>query len=518
MKPSKIEKQIQDLEERRSRASAMGGEAKIERQHSKGKLTARERVDLLVDPGTFQEYGLLASHHDQKPGDPITPADGLVAGTGRVDGRPVGLFAEDATVYGGSVSYVNFDKRLRIQQLCATELIPFIGMFDGAGARAQTLGSTAEGAPIFSHTLGWARLSGQVPTVSLVMGPCAGQSALDAGQMDYCIMVKGTGMLAAGGPPVVKTSTGIDVSKEELGGATVHGRITGMVDDVAADDAEAIRKARRFLSYLPASSWEFPPSVAPRDPGSPAEKLLSILPDSLRTPYDMKDIIACVLDAESFYETKPDYGAAIITGLGRLNGHSVGILASQPMVRAGAIGGSEGQKARKFIDLCAAHHLPLVSLTDTPGVMTGPDAEREGSLKHGLAAAYALAHSNVPFFSVILRKAFGFGGGLMAGHNAGQTLALAWPTADFSSLPPDAAIEAAHRDELDAADDRDALFKTLMKDYSALSGPYPAAGLLNIDDVISPAETRSRLIQALEVSLARRSKAPSPTERHGIMP
>ena len=232
----------------------------------------------------------------------------------------------------------------------------------------------------------------------------------------------------------------------------------------------------------------------------------------------MHDVIDCVVDADSFFETKADYGTALITGFARLHGYSIGIIANQPCVRAGALSGAEGQKARKFIDVCSAYHVPIISLTDTPGVMTGPEAERQGSLKYGLAAAYALAWTNTPVFSVILRKAFGFGGGLMAGSFGPQTVALAWPSVEFSSLPADSAIAAAHAKELEQAENPEALRRELIQQYAAFSGPYPAAGIMNIDDVIEPRETRPRLIQALQLSMARRAEAVSPTVRHGVMP
>ncbi len=514
-----MHKHIEELERRREAARAMGGPEKIERQHGRGKLTARERVDLLLDPGSFQEYGLLASHIGQKPGEPITPADGLVAGIGRIDGRPVAIYAEDATVFGGSCGEINGHKRMRIINLASKERIPFVILLDGAGFRAQSMLHATEGAPAIGHTLAFARHSGTAPTLALVMGPCAGEPALEAALMEYFIMVKGTGMVAAGGPPVVKASTGQTVTKEELGGASVHAEITGMVDNCPRDDYEAIAVARKYLSYLPTNAWSYPPSVEHGQARAGSEdRILNLLPESSRAAYDMRDVIDCVVDEDSFFETKPDYGKALLTGFARLNGHVIGILANQPKVRAGALSGAEGQKARKFIDLCSAYHVPIVSLTDTPGVMTGPAAEREGSLKYGLAAAYALAWADVPVFSVILRKAFGFGGALMAGSYGPQTVALAWPTVDFSSLPPDSAIESAHARELAEAEDRDALYQELMEKYQTFGGPYPAAGIMNIDDVIDPRETRPRLIQALELSMSRRDEAPRPTRRHGVMP
>ena len=510
---------LKDLQSRRQAALAQGGEEKIARHHNRGKLTARERVELLLDPGSFQEYGQLASHHGQKPGEPITPADALVAGMGTVHGRPMALFAEDATLFGGSIGEVNAIKRNRMVDLATRERIPLICMLDGAGFRAQSMLDAVEGAPSIGHTLAFAKQSGSAPTIGMIMGACAGEHALNAALLEYAIMVKGTGMIAAGGPPVVKASTGVDVTKEELGGVSVHAEITGMIDNVVESDEEAITTVKKLLSYLPTNAWAYPPSSTGTKAKEGAKVLISkILPEHPRKPYNMQDVIDCVVDDKSFLETKAAYGQALITGFARLNGHPVGIIANQPSVRAGAIGGAEAQKARKFIDYCGAYHLPVISLADTPGVMTGPQSERQGSLKYGLGAAYALAWANVPVFSVVLRKAFGFGGALMAGSAGPQTVALAWPTADFSSLPPDSAIESAHKKELDAAEDREALYAELMKQYQTFGGPYPAAGVMNIDDVVAPEETRERLIQALETTMARRTQAPEPNLRAGVMP
>lgn len=507
------------LNQRRQAALAMGGKEKIDRHHQRGKLTARERVALLLDEGSFQEYGLLATHQGQKPGEPITPADALVAGFGTIHGRPVCLFAEDATLFGGSLSDTNFTKRKRMVALAARERVPLILLLDGGGFRAQSMLHMVEGAPSIGHTLALAQTSGTAPIIAVIMGGCAGESALNAALAEYSIMVRGTGMIAAGGPPVVKASTGVDVTKEELGGASVHAEITGMIDNVVADDQEALTTVKRLLAYLPTNAWAYPPSGSCKKAKEGAKVLIGkILPDHPRKPYDMHDIISCIVDDKSFMEAKADYGQAMITGFARLKGHPVGIIANQPNVRAGAIGGAEAQKVRKFIDFCGAYHLPLISLADTPGVMTGPESERQGSLKYGLGAAYALAWANVPVFSVVLRKAFGFGGALMAGSAGPQTVALAWPTADFSSLPPDSAIESAHKKELDEAEDPEALYAELMKQYQTFGGPYPAAGVMNIDDVVAPEETRERLIQALETSMARRSEAPGRAMRAGVMP
>ena len=513
------EKKFQELQARRLEAEAMGGPEKVERHHQRGKLTARERVNLLLDPNTFQEYGKLATHQGQKPGEPTTPADALVAGFGCIHGRPVCLYAEDATLFGGSLSDVNFNKRLRTIALATRERIPLIMLLDGAGFRAQSMLHAVEGSPAIGHTLALAQASGSAPTIGVVMGACAGESALNAALAEYTIMVKGTGMIAAGGPPVVKASTGVDISKEDLGGTSIHADITGMIDNVVDSDEEAIIAVKRLLSFLPTNAWSYPPSSKPRSAKTGASYSINhILPDNPKSPYDIKDVIDCIVDEDSFFETKGRFGQSLVTGLARLQGHPVGIIANQPKVFAGALSAAAAQKARKFIDCCSAYHIPIVSLADTPGVMTGPASEKEGSLKFGLGAAYAMAWANVPVFSVILRKAFGFGGALMAGSSGPQTVALAWPTADFSSLPPDSAIEAAHKKELDAAEDPEALYAQLMEQYQTFGGPYPAAGILNIDDVVAPDETRARLIQALESSMARRTEQPSPTQRYGVMP
>ena len=311
--------------------------------------------------------------------------------------------------------------------------------------------SAVEGSPSIGHTLAFAKQSGSAPTIGMIMGACAGEPALNAALLEYAIMVKGTGMIAAGGPPVVKASTGLEVSKEELGGTSIHADITGMIDNVVDNDEEAIITVKRLLSYLPTNAWSYPPSSKPKSAKTGASYTINnILPDNPKSPYNMLDVIDCIVDKDSFFETKATFGKSLITGLARLNGHPIGLIANQPKVFAGALSAAAAQKARKFIDYCSAYHIPIVSLADTPGVMTGPASEREGSLKFGLGAAYSLAWADIPVFSVILRKAFGFGGALMAGSAGPQTVALAWPTADFSSLPPDSAIESAHAKELEA--------------------------------------------------------------------
>ncbi len=516
---TKMREAVESLRERKGEHLGMGGTEKIDRQHRRGKLTVRERIDLLFDPETFQEYGLLASHLMHKPGEKPTPADGVVTGFGRIDGRLAGVIAEDFTVLGGSTGAVNMCKRLRMMQIATKERVPLVYLLDGGGARAQMLGQFAEGLPIVTQFLKMARLSGIAPQVAVVMGACAGEPALEASLIEFIIMVRGTGMLAAGGPPVVKASIGLDVTKEELGGVEVHCAISGNADNPAEDDEDALRMARRYLSYLPTNAWQYPPYVEPSDsPDRRDEELLAILPDNPKAPYDMRRVIDCIVDRGSFFEIKPLFATMMITGFARMNGHTIGIIANQPMVHSGAITAKAGQKERHFIDLCSAYHAPLLFLVDVPGVMTGPQSEHEAAMRFGLSVAYALAWADVPKFTVVLRKAFGFGGCAMCGFGAGQTLTLAWPTVDFASIPVDSAILSAHGAELAETEDPEARYKELEALYMTYAGPYPAAGSFNIDDVIDPRDTRPRIIHALEMTLNRRTEPPSPAMRHGVMP
>jgi acetyl-CoA carboxylase carboxyltransferase component len=514
-----MEKELEYLRKRRDLAGQMGGEGKVAKQHSLGKLTARERISLLFDPGTFREYGLLATHqgHRQEMSEQITPADGIITGFGKINGRSAGVVAEDFTVKGGSVGVIHGLKKFRMTQIATQEKIPLVWLLDGAGARAEEY--ISEGLPMVTHLMNIARMSGIAPQVGIVMGPSAGDSSLCGSLLEFIIMTRGTGMMAAGGPPVVKAAMGFDISKEELGGWKVHCVESGVADNPAEDDRDAIETAKRYLSYLPSSAYEYPPYQKPDDdPGRMDEELLSILPENLKRPYDMKRIVGCVADRGSFFEIKPLFAPEMITGFARMNGHPVGIIANQPSVLAGAITAKAGMKERHFIDLCTAYHVPLIFLVDVPGVMTGPESEREGALRFGLAVAHSLAYADVPKITVVIHKAFGFGGCAMCGYGGGQTLTLAWPRVDFGSIPADGGVLAAYKSELARADDPAALQKELEAKFNKYAGPYPAAGAFNVDDVIDPRETRPRIIEALELALNRRVAPPQPVVRFGVMP
>jgi acetyl-CoA carboxylase carboxyltransferase component len=514
-----MREELKELESRRRKALEMGGTEKIKRQHRQGKLTARERIDLLCDPETFQEYGLLATHQSHRPEmeEKLTPADGVITGFGCIAGRIAGVVAEDFTVMGGSEGLTHLQKKVRMVEIATQEKVPLVWLLEGSGARAEEF--IGEGLPAVFHHIKVARMSGIAPQVGVIMGPSAGDSSLVGSLLEFIIMVKGPAMMAAGGPPVVLHATGEQISKEDLGGTKIHCEISGVADNEAANEKEAILMTKQYLSYLPSSAYEYPPSIqSTDDPNRMDEDLLDILPEGFKHPYDMKQIIARVVDRDSFFEIKPKFAPMMITGLARMNGHPAGIIANQPLVHAGAITAKTAQKQRHFIDLCSAYHIPLIFLVDTPGVMTGPTSEKEGALRYGLASAYALAWADVPKITVVVRKAFGFGGSAMCGYGAKQTLTVAWPTVDFGSLPVEGGVEASKGSDLTAADDPEVLRRQIEAAYRKYCGPYPAAGHFNVDDVIDPRATRPRIIRALELALHRRSVPARPVMRHGVMP
>lgn len=511
---------VDELRREQAAAQLHGGADKVARQRKAGKNTARERVAMLFDPGPFEEIGLLATHAHTAVTpvkNKLTPADGVVTGFGRVDGRPVGVISEDFTVLGGSLGLMNFEKKCRMIDLAMRDRVPLVWLFDGAGARTDEY--VGEGLAPMHHFMEVARLTGRSPQICAVMGPSAGDSSLLAAMMEFVVMVRGTAMLAAGGPPLVASGTGEQVSKEDLGGADMHCTISGVGDNAVDTEVEAIAALRRYLSYMPTNAWCWPPSRTPDDdPGRADEALLDIIPENRRRPYDMKRVIDAVVDRDSFMEIKPGFAKMMITGLARLNGHPVGICANQPKVLSGAITAAAGTKLRHFMDLCSAYHLPLVFLTDTPGVMTGPKSEREAALRIGMQVAHSFAFADVPVLTVVVHKGFGYGAAAMGGFAAGQSTVLAWPTADFNAIPLESGITAAYRADLEAAADPKALHARLVSEYQRLCGAIPAARRMKIDDVIDPRETRARLIMVLERALSRRTEPAHPTVRHGVLP
>ena len=514
--PEGMAEKLAELAAWEEKALSMGGEERIARQHAQGKLTVRERIAGLFDEGSFREYGRFTSHHTMDPArlEDLTPADGVVMGFGQIDDRVACVVGEDFTVKGGSHGVINARKKMHALQMARRERVPLIWLLDGASARGQELMN--DGLPDVAHFLEQARLSGTAPQVGLVLGPCAGDSALVGAGCDFVVMRKGTGMMAAGGPPVVKAATGIDVTKEELGGSEVHCKISGVADNEAETDEEALELARKFLSYLPGNAWAYPP-VAPALPPEDID-LNTVVPASPRRPYDMRRIIRGIVDAGSFFEIKPQHARMMLTGFARVDGHTVGIVANQPIVHAGAITAAAAYKARHFIELCSAYHVPLIFLQDVPGVMTGPQAEREGTLRAGLSVVYALAWSQVPKITVVVRKAFGFGACVMAGWGGEQSLIVAWPTADFASLPVQGGVAASFKREIEASDDPAAKLREIEARYAGGTGPLNAAARFTVHDVIAPNETRVSIQHALALSRSRREERPTPPMRRGITP
>jgi acetyl-CoA carboxylase carboxyltransferase component len=515
-----MEELLTDLAARQADSLLLGGEARVERQRKQGKLTARERVDLLFEDGSFEEVGQLATHAFTpvpKTADKRTPADGVVTGFGKIDGQIVGTVAEDFTVLGGSLGLNNFAKKNRMIELSGRDKVPLVWLFDGAGARTDEF--VGQGLAPMHHFMEIAKLSGVATQVGAALGPVAGDSALIAAMMEFIVMTKGTSMLAAGGPPLVASGTGEVVDKETLGGSDLHCRVSGVGDNQAEDDYDAINQVKRFLSFLPHNAYSYPKSIFCNDSPARQSKILrQIIPKNRRRPYDMYTVIQEVFDHDSFFEIKPDYAGMMITGFARLGGHAVGIIANQPKVMSGAITAAAGAKHRHFMDLCNAYHLPIIFLMDTPGVMTGPKSEQEGALRAGMAIAHSFAFATTPLLTLTLHKGFGYGAAAMGGFGAGQSTTLAWPTADFNAIPLESGIQAAYRNELKSADDPAKLQADLEDAFQMLCGAFPAAEQMKIDDIIDPAMTRPRLFHALERALNQRSQSAAPVQRHGILP
>lgn len=505
--------ELKALEGRRQRALGMGGSEKVKRQHETGRLTVRERIDSLLDPGSFLEIGMLATSQSSRPqmAGRYTAADGLLVGYGRIQGREVLLGAEDFTVLGGSEGMVGMIKRNRMLEIALERKLPFIWLLDGVGARVEeTLrGYWVQG----DFFLMISKLSGQAPQIGVVLGPCAGGPALMAPLFDFVIMVEGISMLAAGGPPVVEAAIGEKIGKQELGGSKIHCYLTGVADNEAPSEQAAFDMVRRYLSYFPQNSWERPPCLPLSDVQQPPDgDIIELIPRTPTRPYDMHDVLNLIVDGGSMFEIKPCYAQSMITSLARIEGRPVGILANQPLVLAGAIDSAAADKATHFIQLCDAYHLPMIFFTDVPGYMTGKKAEREAILRRGLRIAYVLGQCTTPRISIVVRKTFGMGGAAMCGQKMGQALTLAWPTANFGTMPMSGAIRAAHHRDLDASAVN---MNDIQNSHEKYDDIFAPAESFQIDEVIDPNETRARLARVLE-SIGSDSRPV--TYKHGIMP
>ncbi len=508
----------EQLHQRREKAKLGGGEEKIAKQHERGKLTARERIDLLVDEGTFVELGIHGRpHFAQRAMDGVdAPADGVVTGWGDIDGRACCIAAYDFTVMAGSMGMTGELKVGRLREMALSKRMPFIWLLDSAGARIQeATGSLFAGSgQLFREEV---EMSGVVPMVAAMMGPCAAGTAYIPALSDFVPMVSGQGAMALAGPHLTKAVTGEDISMEELGGAKVHCRKSGVGDLEVADDEECIAAIKTYLSYFPANCDEKPPVLEPSDLDERmSEKLMEIVPESSRKPYDMYDVIREIVDDGEWFDIKPRFARTLITCFARFGGQPVGIVANQPKHLAGILDNDSADKAARFINLCDAFNIPLVFLQDVPGFMVGAKVEHAGIIRHGAKMLYAVSRATVPKVTVVIRKAYGAGYYVMCGKAYEPDLIVAWPDAEISVMGAEGAVEIIGRSAIEAADDPEATREAMLNAVRQQIDPYIAAGNAVIDDVIDPRETRPTIIAALR--MARNKNVQKPRKRHGVMP
>jgi propionyl-CoA carboxylase beta chain len=511
---------IADLERRRFEAVHAGSAAAVEKQHGRGKLTARERIGLLLDPGSFTELDGLARHRatDFGMAGSRPYGDGVVTGHGLVDGRPVAVFSQDFTVFGGSLGEVYGEKIVKVMDHAMRAGCPVVGLNDGGGARIQegvaALGLFAE---IFFRNV---RASGVIPQVSLVMGPAAGGAVYSPALTDFTIMVAGTSHMFITGPDVIKTVTGEDVTFEELGGAHAHATRSGVAHYQAASEQDAIGYARDLLSYLPSNNLDLPPvlpAAVPAGITAADQALDALIPDSAAAPYDMHAVLAAVLDPGSLLEVHQGFAANIITGFGRVEGHPVGVVASQPMVLAGTLDIDASEKAARFVRTCDAFSVPVLTFVDVPGFLPGTAQEWGGIIRRGAKLLYAYAEATVPKVTVITRKAYGGAYDVMGSKHLGGDVNLAWPTAQIAVMGAAGAVSILYRRELAAADNPDQLRRQKTQEYEdTLANPYIAAERGYIDAVIRPAETRAAVTRAL--TSLRTKRETLPPKKHGNIP
>ena len=505
----------EQLEKRKEEAYHAGSERAVQRQHSRGKLTARERVGYLLDEGSFVELDMLArSRNPELDEKPFT--DGVVTGWGMIDGRKVFLFAQDFTVFGGALGEVFAEKVHKVMDMAASVGAPFIGLNDGAGARIQEgVVSLAMYGGIFLRNV---NSSGVIPQISVIMGPCAGGAVYSPALTDFLFMVQETSYMFITGPDVVKSVTGEDVTQQELGGAMSHATRSGLACYTSPDERSCLDDVRYLLSFLPSNNMEEPPWVQPTDdPERTTPELVDVIPASPNQPYDMKKVITAVVDDGEFFEYHPRWGMNLVCGFARLDGHPVGIVGNQPQVLAGVLDIDSSEKGGRFVRTCDAFNIPLVTFVDVPGFLPGTDQEYGGIIRHGSKLLYAYCESTVPRIQVITRKAYGGAYVVMNSKSIGADLAFAWPSAELAVMGPQPAVEIIYRRELAEADDPVARRTELVEEYTERhANPYEAAERGYIDDVIDPAITRPMLIKGLAMLRTKREELPK--RKHGNVP
>ncbi len=509
---------IRHLEELERRAEQGGGEDRLRRQHDAGKLTARERIELLFDPGTFDEIDKLVTHRCRDFGmdEQLVPGDGVVAGIGRIDGRPVYAFAQDFTVFGGSLSETNAAKIVKIMDLAMKMGVPIVGLNDSGGARIQegvlSLGGYAD---IFlRNTLA----SGVVPQISAIMGPCAGGAVYSPAITDFNIMVEGTSYMFVTGPDVIKTVTHEEVTKDELGGAMTHNATSGVAHFAVADDRDCLRLIRELLSYLPSNNVDDPPRRTTADPADREDETLDrLVPESPNQPYDILDLIHAVVDDGAFLEVHQHYAKNIVVGFGRLGGRTVGVVANQPAVLAGTLDIDASVKGARFVRFCDAFNVPLVTFEDVPGFLPGTRQEYGGIIRHGAKLLFAFAEATVPKLTVITRKAYGGAYCVMSSKHIRTDVNFAWPMAEIAVMGPEGAVNILYKREIEKAADPAAARAARVAEFrEKFANPYVAAARGFVDEVIRPRQTRAKLIAALAGLETKRDK--NPPKKHGNIP
>src|SRR5436309_1858490 len=513
-----LEQKLDDLKRREAAAEAGGGKERRERQHKEGKLSARERINFLLDEGTFEETDRFVTHRATDFGmdQQKILGDGFITGYGRIDGRKVFVFAQDFTVFGGSLSETHAEKICKVMDLAMKVGAPIIGLNDSGGARIQggvvSLGGYAD---IFlRNTLA----SGVVPQISCIMGPCAGGAVYSPAITDFNIMVKDTSYMFITGPEVIKTVTHEDVTKEELGGAATHNRKSGVAHFSADSDEHALRMVRELLSFIPSNNLDDPPRLAATDSAERVEtKLNSIVPDASNQPYDIRAVIDLIVDDGYFFEVHRDYAPNIVVGFARLDGRSVGIVANQPAYLAGVLDIDSSIKGARFVRFCDCFNIPIVTFEDVPGFLPGISQEHGGIIKHGAKLLYAFAEATVPKITVITRKAYGGAYCVMGSKHIRTDINFAWPSAEIAVMGPEGAVDILYRRELAEASDKASARRSRVTELEdKFSNPYVAAERGFIDEVIEPAQTRPKLIRAL--ALLENKRDINPPKKHGNIP
>ena len=505
---------IEELERKRTAAEEGGGRARIEAQHGRGKLTARERIEVLLDPGSFEEWGVFVEHrcNDFSMSDKTVPGDGVVTGFGHINGRLVFVFSQDFTVFGGSLSETHAEKICRVMDHAMKVGAPVIGLNDSGGARIQEgIASLAGYAEVFQRNVS---ASGVVPQISMIMGPCAGGAVYSPAITDFIFMVRDSSYMFVTGPDVVKTVTHETVTHEELGGSVVHTSRSGVSDGAFDNDVDALLMLRRFVDYLPLSNREKPPMWAVTDSVDRVEHGLdSLVPDNPNKAYDMHEVIGKVVDNADFFELKPDYAANIITGFARMAGSTIGVVANQPMVLAGCLDIQSSVKAARFVRFCDAFNIPVVTFVDVPGFLPGTAQEHGGIIRHGAKLLYAYAECTVPKVTVITRKAYGGAYDVMASKHLRGDVNFAWPTAEIAVMGSKGAVEIIFRQDLG---NEEKLAERTEEYSQKFANPFVAGHRGFIDDVILPHDTRPRVCRSLE--MLKNKELTNPWRKHGNLP